>query len=117
MAKLIVRISVSVDCFIEASNQQVNFNKSRSPEGAAWLAEKIAQAGVENGKSKIEEFCCKKLAEREGFEPSVRFKGVRQFSKLLVSATHPSLRKRLNWCDLKRIFVPYSRFSGNLNPF
>jgi hypothetical protein len=30
-------------------------------------------------------------AEGEGFEPSVPFP-VRQFSKLLVSATHPSLR-------------------------
>ena len=31
------------------------------------------------------------MAEREGFEPSVRVKPVRRFSKPLVSATHPSL--------------------------
>ena len=33
-----------------------------------------------------------KSAEGEGFEPSVPLR-VRQFSKLLVSATHPSLRE------------------------
>jgi hypothetical protein len=33
----------------------------------------------------------KNFAEREGFEPSVQLP-VRQFSKLVVSATHPSLR-------------------------
>ena len=31
-------------------------------------------------------------AEREGFEPSVQVDPVRQFSKLLVSATHPPLQ-------------------------
>jgi hypothetical protein len=36
-----------------------------------------------------------KQAEGEGFEPSVPLR-VRQFSKLLVSATHPSLRKADN---------------------
>ena len=35
------------------------------------------------------------LAETEGFEPSVREFPVRRFSKPLVSATHPRLRKRL----------------------
>gem|GEM_PF-1235074 len=35
--------------------------------------------------------CYFKQAEGEGFEPSVPLR-VRQFSKLLVSATHPSLR-------------------------
>jgi hypothetical protein len=34
------------------------------------------------------------LAETEGFEPSVREYPVRRFSKPLVSATHPRLRKR-----------------------
>lgn len=34
------------------------------------------------------------LAEKGGFEPPVQLP-VRQFSKLLVSATHPSLRSRL----------------------
>ena len=34
------------------------------------------------------------LAETGGFEPPVQLP-VRQFSKLLVSATHPSLRSRL----------------------
>ena len=33
----------------------------------------------------------KKVAEGEGFEPSVRALLVRSFSKRLVSATHPSL--------------------------
>lgn len=32
------------------------------------------------------------MAEKEGFEPSVRVDPVRQFSKLLVSATHPLFR-------------------------
>ena len=35
-----------------------------------------------------------KVAETEGFEPSVRESPVRRFSKPLVSATHPRLRKR-----------------------
>ena len=34
-----------------------------------------------------------KRAEREGFEPSVPVYPVRRFSKPLVSATHPPLRK------------------------
>src|SRR5215212_3692633 len=33
------------------------------------------------------------MAETEGFEPSVREYPVRRFSKPLVSATHPRLRK------------------------
>ena len=33
------------------------------------------------------------LAETEGFEPSVRVNPVRRFSKPLVSATHPRLRR------------------------
>ena len=33
-----------------------------------------------------------KCAEREGFEPSVHFKGVRRFSKPVLSATQPPLR-------------------------
>ncbi len=32
------------------------------------------------------------LAEREGFEPSVDFKGLRRFSKPLLSTTQPPLR-------------------------
>src|SRR6476659_3481884 len=35
-----------------------------------------------------------KVAETEGFEPSVREYPVRRFSKPLVSATHPRLRVR-----------------------
>jgi hypothetical protein len=34
------------------------------------------------------------VAVREGFEPSVRLYNVRQFSKLLVSATHPPHRRK-----------------------
>src|SRR3954464_4441771 len=39
-------------------------------------------------------FFQKKVAETEGFEPSVREFPVRRFSKPLVSATHPRLRVR-----------------------
>ena len=46
MRKLILRISISIDGFIESSDGKVDFAKSRSPEGAAWLAEKIGQAGA-----------------------------------------------------------------------
>ena len=46
MRKLILRISVSIDGFIESSHGKLDFAKSRSPEGAAWVAEKMAQAGA-----------------------------------------------------------------------
>ncbi len=46
MRKLILRISVSIDGFIEASNEMLDFAKSRSPEGAASVAEKIGKAGA-----------------------------------------------------------------------
>ncbi|WP_295900132.1 dihydrofolate reductase family protein [uncultured Bdellovibrio sp.] len=46
MGKLILRISVSIDGFIESSEEKVDFSKSRSPEGAAWLAGKIGNAGA-----------------------------------------------------------------------
>ncbi|WP_168196361.1 dihydrofolate reductase family protein [Bdellovibrio sp. NC01] len=46
MGKLILRISVSIDGFIESSESKVDFGKTRSPEGAAWLTEKISQAGA-----------------------------------------------------------------------
>lgn len=46
MRKLILRISVSIDGFIESASEKVDFAKSRSPEGAAWLAEKMGQAGA-----------------------------------------------------------------------
>jgi dihydrofolate reductase len=46
MRKLILRISVSIDGFIESSDGKLDFAKSRSPEGAAWVAEKIGQAGA-----------------------------------------------------------------------
>ena len=42
------------------------------------------------------------LAERGGFEPPVQLP-VRQFSKLLVSATHPSLLK-FGWCKCRNHF-------------
>jgi dihydrofolate reductase len=44
MRKLILRVSVSIDGFIEVSSCKLDFAKSRSPEGAAWVAEKIGQA-------------------------------------------------------------------------
>jgi dihydrofolate reductase len=46
MRKLILRISVSIDGYMEASEGKLDFGKSRSPEGAAWVAEKMAQAGA-----------------------------------------------------------------------
>src|SRR5580698_1287665 len=46
MRKLILRISISIDGFIESSDGKLDFAKSRSPEGAAWMAAKIGQAGV-----------------------------------------------------------------------
>jgi dihydrofolate reductase len=46
MRKLILRISVSIDGFIESSDGKIDLAKSRSPEGAAWVADKIAQAGA-----------------------------------------------------------------------
>lgn len=46
MRKLILRISVSIDGFMESSNEKLDFAKSRSPEGAAWVGEKMAQAGA-----------------------------------------------------------------------
>lgn len=46
MRKLILRISVSIDGFMESSDGKIDFAKSRSPEGAAWVAERIGQAGA-----------------------------------------------------------------------
>jgi dihydrofolate reductase len=46
MRKLILRISISIDGFIESSEGKLDFAKSRSPEGAASVAEKIGQAGA-----------------------------------------------------------------------
>jgi dihydrofolate reductase len=46
MRKLILRISISIDGFIETSDGKIDFSKSRSPEGAAWIAERLGQAGA-----------------------------------------------------------------------
>lgn len=46
MRKLVLRISVSIDGFMEASGGNLDFSKYRSPEGAAWVAEKMEQAGA-----------------------------------------------------------------------
>lgn len=46
MRKLILRISVSIDGFLESSSEKLDFSKSRSPEGAAWIAEKMGQGGA-----------------------------------------------------------------------
>jgi dihydrofolate reductase len=46
MRKLILRMSVSIDGFIESSDRNLDFAKTRSPEGAAWVAEKMGQAGA-----------------------------------------------------------------------
>jgi dihydrofolate reductase len=46
MRKLILRISISIDGFMESSAGKLDFAKSRSPEGTTWIAEKIGQAGA-----------------------------------------------------------------------
>lgn len=46
MRKLALRISVSIDGFLESSHGKLDFAKSRSPEGAAWVGEKMGQAGA-----------------------------------------------------------------------
>src|SRR5262249_23067534 len=46
MRKLKLRISVSIDGFVESSDGKLDFAKTRSPEGAAWVAEKMGQAGA-----------------------------------------------------------------------
>lgn len=47
MRKLILRLSVSIDGFIEgAAGQKLDFGKSRSPEGAALVAEKMGHGGA-----------------------------------------------------------------------
>jgi len=46
MRKLILRISISVDGFVESSDEKLDFAKSRSPDGAAMLAEKIEYVGA-----------------------------------------------------------------------
>lgn len=46
MRKLILRMSLSIDGFVEGSNGKIDFSKSRSCEGAALVAEKMAQAGA-----------------------------------------------------------------------
>jgi dihydrofolate reductase len=47
MRRLALRISVSADGFIAGPNGEVDWMaKTRSPAGAAWVAEKISQAGA-----------------------------------------------------------------------
>lgn len=46
MRKLILRASVSIDGILESSDAKIDFAKTRSPEGAAWLAARIAGAGA-----------------------------------------------------------------------
>src|SRR3954470_21351512 len=47
MRKLALRISVSADGYIAGPNGEVDWMaKTRSPAGAAWVAEKISQAGA-----------------------------------------------------------------------
>ena len=52
------------------------------------------------------------IAEEGGFEPPVQFP-VRQFSKLLVSATHPSLQG-FWWCKFKNHFQSDNTFRENI---
>src|ERR1700744_3441521 len=46
MRKLILRISLSIDGFIESSTEKLDFAKTRGPEGMAWLAERMGRAGA-----------------------------------------------------------------------
>jgi dihydrofolate reductase len=46
MRKLMLRISVSMDGFIESSDGKIDFAKSRSPEGAALVGEMMGRAGA-----------------------------------------------------------------------
>jgi dihydrofolate reductase len=46
MRKLILRISISIDGFMESSDKKLDFAKTRSPDGAAWMAEKMGPAGA-----------------------------------------------------------------------
>lgn len=47
MRRLALRISVSIDGFIAGPNGEVDWMaKTRSPAGAAWVADKIGQAGA-----------------------------------------------------------------------
>src|SRR3954470_14794173 len=47
MRKLALRISVSADGYIAGPNGEVDWMaKTRSPAGAAWVAEKISHAGA-----------------------------------------------------------------------
>jgi len=46
MRKLILRLSVSIDGFIESSQGKIDFAKSRSPEGAASVEEILGRAGA-----------------------------------------------------------------------
>lgn len=46
MRKLILRISVTIDGVMDAGDGMIDFAKSRSPEGAAWVAENMAKAGA-----------------------------------------------------------------------
>ena len=51
----------------------------------------VSQPSQSGTREQIQRF---RMAETEGFEPSVRESPVRRFSKPLVSATHPRLRER-----------------------
>ena len=46
MRKLILRISISIDGIIGSPDGELDFAKTRSPEGMAWMAEKMGQAGA-----------------------------------------------------------------------
>lgn len=47
MRRLALRISISIDGFIAGPNGEVDWMaKTRSPAGAAWVADKIGQAGA-----------------------------------------------------------------------
>ena len=79
----------------------------------AWFVARyfIQPAGAPGSYSRVSPTCCPcakrtvagKMAEREGFEPSVRLL-VRFLSRELVSATHPPLRDNGAYTTIKFLF-------------
>ena len=61
---------------------------------AAWPPESLHRSAILRCGGLVRSATERRLAETEGFEPSVREFPVRRFSKPLVSATHPRLRMR-----------------------
>ena len=74
-----------------AENRQ--FVRERSPKCAQARAQNGHRGGHHVGNFEKSQYFQWYLAETEGFEPSVGVIPLRRFSKPLVSATHPRLRR------------------------